>query len=260
MFKQSYLPVRTTTRFKKLCLFVDTNHNFLARQAYSKKVYIKKLQNGRAFSRRVQLQSKHLLQKLCFHEQFIFSAVIIGYDFYKPFYKELMLIKDFAGRFFYKPALDLYYPGFIFKNFSILQRHIYLEQFVGNTVVMQYIPYYVNFSHIFNFNNKQPSLVKATGCFAYKKRDPLRSKLMYVILPSGQWKYFVGTTQCYFGYVDSYKAEDFFFGSWGQCFRYKKKINVRGVAMNPIDHPNGGRAKAKQPERSPWGWTAKHNK
>lgn len=33
----------------------------------------------------------------------------------------------------------------------------------------------------------------------------------------------------------------------------KKKIIVRGVAKNPVDHPNGGRTKVKQPERSPWG-------
>ena len=30
-------------------------------------------------------------------------------------------------------------------------------------------------------------------------------------------------------------------------------IAVRGVAKNPVDHPNGGRTKAKQPELSPWG-------
>lgn len=27
--------------------------------------------------------------------------------------------------------------------------------------------------------------------------------------------------------------------------------------MNPIDHPNGGRAKTVQPEKSPWNWIAK---
>ena len=32
------------------------------------------------------------------------------------------------------------------------------------------------------------------------------------------------------------------------------------MAMNPVDHPNGGRTKAKQPEKSPWGWIAKHKK
>jgi ribosomal protein L2 len=30
--------------------------------------------------------------------------------------------------------------------------------------------------------------------------------------------------------------------------------------MNPVDHPNGGRTKAKQTELSPWGWVAKRNK
>ena len=31
----------------------------------------------------------------------------------------------------------------------------------------------------------------------------------------------------------------------------KKLLTVRGVAKNPVDHPNGGRTKAKQPELSP---------
>jgi large subunit ribosomal protein L2 len=35
---------------------------------------------------------------------------------------------------------------------------------------------------------------------------------------------------------------------------------VRGVAMNPVDHPHGGRTKSSSPEISPWGWVAKKNK
>jgi ribosomal protein L2 len=31
------------------------------------------------------------------------------------------------------------------------------------------------------------------------------------------------------------------------------------VAMNPVDHPHGGRTKVSQPEVSPWGWVAKNN-
>lgn len=46
----------------------------------------------------------------------------------------------------------------------------------------------------------------------------------------------------------------------GFLHKAKKKITVRGVAKNPVDHPNGGRTKAKQPELSPWGWIAKRNK
>ena len=40
-------------------------------------------------------------------------------------------------------------------------------------------------------------------------------------------------------------------GGWGYTQKNKKKITVRGVAKNPVDHPNGGRTKAKQPELSP---------
>lgn len=41
---------------------------------------------------------------------------------------------------------------------------------------------------------------------------------------------------------------------------YKKVKSVRGVAMNPVDHPNGGRANTKQPLKNPWGFIAKHSK
>lgn len=33
---------------------------------------------------------------------------------------------------------------------------------------------------------------------------------------------------------------------------------VRGIARNPVDHPNGGRSNSPSPSRSPWGWVAKH--
>jgi ribosomal protein L2 len=32
---------------------------------------------------------------------------------------------------------------------------------------------------------------------------------------------------------------------------------VRGVAMNPTDHPHGGRAKSIKYQRTPWGKTTK---
>jgi large subunit ribosomal protein L2 len=34
---------------------------------------------------------------------------------------------------------------------------------------------------------------------------------------------------------------------------YGLKSKVRGVAMNPIDHPHGGRTKAIKNQRTPWG-------
>jgi len=47
----------------------------------------------------------------------------------------------------------------------------------------------------------------------------------------------------------SYKA--------GYAVSQGKKPTVRGVAMNPIDHPHGGRTKAIKYPRTPWGKTTK---
>jgi large subunit ribosomal protein L2 len=33
--------------------------------------------------------------------------------------------------------------------------------------------------------------------------------------------------------------------------------HVRGIAKNPVDHPNGGRSNSPSPSMSPWGWVAK---
>ena len=46
-------------------------------------------------------------------------------------------------------------------------------------------------------------------------------------------------------------------GNYKNNFFLKKKQSVRGVAMNPVDHPHGGRTKTNKPEVSPWGWIAK---
>ena len=40
-------------------------------------------------------------------------------------------------------------------------------------------------------------------------------------------------------------------GSAGINFFNGVNPRVRGVAMNPVDHPNGGRTKTPKPEKSP---------
>lgn len=44
----------------------------------------------------------------------------------------------------------------------------------------------------------------------------------------------------------------------GTKVRYGLKPRVRGVAMNPVDHPHGGRTKAIKYPRTPWGKTTKY--
>ena len=44
-------------------------------------------------------------------------------------------------------------------------------------------------------------------------------------------------------------------------YRYKKTLlRVRGIAKNPVDHPNGGRSNTKGSFKTPWGKVAKFSK
>lgn len=57
--------------------------------------------------------------------------------------------------------------------------------------------------------------------------------------------------------------EDFRNISWGKAGRVRNlgvRPTVRGMAMNPVDHPKGGgegRSKSSKPATSPWGWNSK---
>ena len=67
-------------------------------------------------------------------------------------------------------------------------------------------------------------------------------------------------TKVYIGKNTNFRITELTEGKWGFGFYKTKKIKVRGVAMNPVDHPNGGRTKTVQPEKSPWNWVAKKKK
>jgi len=43
------------------------------------------------------------------------------------------------------------------------------------------------------------------------------------------------------------------FGKAGLVKKLGFNSNVRGVAMNPVDHPHGGRTKTNSPQKSVWG-------
>lgn len=50
------------------------------------------------------------------------------------------------------------------------------------------------------------------------------------------------------------------FGKAGYSRLLNIRPTVRGVAMNPVDHPHGGRTKTNSPEVTPWNKIAKYNR
>ena len=78
-------------------------------------------------------------------------------------------------------------------------------------------------------------------------------------LPSGELRYVQLTCRATIGQVGNVDHENVSFGKAGRSRWHGKRPHVRGMAMNPVDHPHGGgegRSKGNHPQ-SPWGHPAK---
>lgn len=77
-------------------------------------------------------------------------------------------------------------------------------------------------------------------------------------LPSGVRKIFSIYSLAAFGAVSLSEKKHTSNTKAGHLKIYGKKSVVRGVAMNPVDHPHGGRTKSIRYPRTPWGKTTKY--
>ena len=78
-------------------------------------------------------------------------------------------------------------------------------------------------------------------------------------LPSGELRYVQLTCRATIGQVGNLDHENVSIGKAGRSRWLGRRPRVRGIAMNPVDHPHGGgegRSKGNHPQ-SPWGQPAK---
>jgi large subunit ribosomal protein L2 len=84
-------------------------------------------------------------------------------------------------------------------------------------------------------------------------------KFALLKLPSGEQRMVQAECRATIGQVGNLEFENISIGKAGRNRWYGKRSHVRGVAMNPVDHPHGGgegRSKGNHPQ-SPWGTPAK---
>jgi large subunit ribosomal protein L2 len=78
-------------------------------------------------------------------------------------------------------------------------------------------------------------------------------------LPSGELRYVQLTCRATIGQIGNVDHENVSIGKAGRSRWLGIRSRVRGIAMNPVDHPHGGgegRSKGNHPQ-SPWGQPAK---
>ena len=104
----------------------------------------------------------------------------------------------------------------------------------------------------------------APGAGAYAQILGLEGDRAILRMPSGEQRYLHADCRATVGVVGNVDHHNRSLGKAGRNRWLGRRPRVRGMVMNPVDHPNGGgQGKSKggggrQHPRSPWGQLAKH--
>lgn len=260
MFTIFYKKITPTTRYRtKLISF---KNKFNKNNKYSIYSYSK---SGRNITGIITARSKLHKNKYTnfvhkYDAPFILKFFFLRWNiFIKSLKKKISFFKDTKNNFFYLPSIYGNVVGSKYKLFFSKLKKFSLLTF-GLPIYLYLVPNYYIISNIYHFLKKKVTYVTASGCFSTKIPKKKKDKFYKVILPSKQIKKLDYRCICFLGKNNLQKKKKIQPGKAGYNILLGKKQIVRGVAMNPVDHPNGGRCKSPAPERSPWGWIAKLNK
>lgn len=102
----------------------------------------------------------------------------------------------------------------------------------------------------------------ARGAGAQAQLMAKEGKFALLKLPSGEQRMVLAECRATIGQIGNVDHENISIGKAGRSRHLGKRPHVRGVAMNPVDHPHGGgegRSKGNHPQ-SPWGMPTKGHK
>ena len=105
-----------------------------------------------------------------------------------------------------------------------------------------------------------PSFCKGAGTKAKLQSVSVRSGLVSLLMPSGKTQYLPLTAHAFTGIMSNSQHQLYKFYKAGQRIVLGNRPSVRGVAMNPVDHPHGGgegKTSGGRPSVTPWGFLIK---
>lgn len=135
---------------------------------------------------------------------------------------------------------------------DVVKSNSFTDPKLGHSLPINKIPVGSFIHNLKLKNSKFGSISRSAGTFSQIKEKTLHNAL--IKLSSGKLKLVSSKNQATIGAVSNEFA--FLFqqlNKAGQSRWLKKRPKVRGVAMNPVDHPNGGGEGKKSGKKSPWG-------
>lgn len=186
-----------------------------------------------------------------------FLIVSSFFNLKRRFYPVMELV-DYNKNYYYSRRISGLIIGDILKNFPLFINNEFNEA-IGYNVLLHKLPLgfiFCNLSSQLTFKK----VACSSGTYCVIILNDINSSLIKILLPSGKYKILNQSYTCSIGRISNENYKNCNFGKAGNVFNQGFRSTVRGVAMNPIDHPHGGRTKTNSPEKSPWGWVTKYNK
>jgi large subunit ribosomal protein L2 len=124
----------------------------------------------------------------------------------------------------------------------------------GNCTALENIPMGTRIHNIELKQNKGGQIVRSAG--GYARLMAKEGNYAQVLLPSGEVRMIHLKCKATIGRVGNEKHGDIKIGKAGRSRWMGKRPSVRGVAMNPVDHPMGGgegRSSGGRQPCTPWG-------
>ncbi len=128
----------------------------------------------------------------------------------------------------------------------------------GNSMPLRNIPLGTLIHNIEMRPGKGGQIVRSAGTAAQLMAK--EGKYVQIRLPSGEVRMILNTCRATIGQVGNLDHENISIGKAGRSRWMGRRPHVRGVAMNPVDHPMGGgegRSSGGRHPCSPWGWPTK---
>jgi len=109
---------------------------------------------------------------------------------------------------------------------------------VGNSLPLAKVPLGTNVHNVEMFPGKGGQVARGAG--SYCQVLAKEGRFAQLRLPSGEVRSFLLDCRCTVGQVGNLDHENIVIGKGGRNRWLGRRPHVRGVAMNPIDHPMGG--------------------
>jgi large subunit ribosomal protein L2 len=124
----------------------------------------------------------------------------------------------------------------------------------GNVLPLRNIPLGTQIHNIEMHPGKGAQMVRSAGTYAQLMAK--EGRYAQVKLPSGEVRMFLIDCRAAVGQVGNLEHQNIFLGKAGRKRWLGRRPKVRGVAMNPVDHPMGGgegKSSGGRHPCSPWG-------